>query len=232
MRLTQRDVARLLATQESTVQRWVDQAGLPAADVGGQLRFNREAVLEWAAMRGLPISPIVFEYRDQEADAACGLEQALRAGGVVADVPGADRRAVLSAMVERLALPASYDRADLIELLLARESVGSTAIGDGLAIPHPRLPMVVRGAEVRLQIGFLRQPLEFGARDGRPVDTLFVVIAPSVSAHLLMLAKLVAALGDTRFREVVRRRAAADVILGEARRLDMLAPRSDGLGGA
>ena len=58
------------------------------------------------------------------------------------------------------------------------------------------------------------------ARDGKPVHTLFLLVTPTVSVHLQMLARLAAALHDAEFKSAVLRRAPAKEILAHARRLD------------
>jgi PTS system nitrogen regulatory IIA component len=62
-----------------------------------------------------------------------------------------------------------------------------------------------------------------GARDGKPVHTLFLLATPTVNAHLMILARLAAALHDADFKSAVLRRAPAEEILAHARRLDAAA---------
>jgi len=70
------------------------------------------------------------------------------------------------------------------------------------------------------------QPIDFGARDGKPVHTLFLLATPTVNAHLTMLARLAAALHDPEFKSSVLRRAPASEILAHARRVDDAATKA------
>lgn len=91
------------------------------------------------------------------------------------------------------------DAARLVEVLLEREKLGSTAIGDGIAIPHGKLPGLgaVLGA-------FGRHPggLDFQSLDGAPTKLFFLLVAPEDSAglHLKALARVSRLLKDAAFR--------------------------------
>lgn len=203
---------------ERTVQRWVRQEELPAHHVGGQLRFNRVELLEWATSHKLP-APADLLGEAAPADDAESLAAALKAGGVQYDTPGGDRRSALEAVVERMPLPERFDRRKLLELFLSRESLGSTGVGDGIAIPHPRYPVVLSVPSPTATLCFLKRSIDFKAPDSKPVDTLFVLVSPTVRSHHKLLSQLAAALRDEDFRDAIRRRLSADVILSQLRRV-------------
>src|SRR5262249_15066088 len=113
-----------------------------------------------------------------------------------------------------------FDRELLLELLQARESHGSTAIGDGIAIPHPRSPIVAPIAAASIMLCYLKQPVSFGAADGKPVQVVFTLLAPNVRMHLQLLARLACTLRDEQFRSVVLGRGTAESILAAAARCD------------
>ena len=91
------------------------------------------------------------------------------------------------------------DPAKLVEVLLEREKLGSTAIGDGIAIPHGKLPGLgsVLGA-----FGRHPQGLDFQSLDGAPTKLFFLLVAPEASAgmHLKALARVSRLLKDGAFR--------------------------------
>ena len=123
------------------------------------------------------------------------------------------KRDVLREFVARLPLPPEQDRATLLSVLEAREAMGSTGIGDGIAIPHVRNPIVMHVDHPFVTLGLLRHPVEFDAIDGQPVHALFMVVSPTVPVHLRILAQLGFVLRDGVLREMLRRRAPADEIL-------------------
>lgn len=189
MQLSVNDVSRLLNVSEKTVYRWVQRGKLPAYRLGQQLRFNRAELLEWATARRVSLSPDAFVEPEPEQPPP-SLAEALRAGGVQYRVGGDDKRGVLKACVEALRLPEDVDREMLLAVLLARESLGSTGIGDGIAIPHVRNPIVLHLSKPTVSLCFPERPVSFDAVDGKPVHALFVITSPTVRAHLHLLSRL------------------------------------------
>jgi len=224
MLLTVRDAAELLKTTERQVYRWVDEEEIPFQRVRDQVRFNRTELLEWATGRRLPVSIEAFDTENDEA-APPRLADAIRRGGVHTAVPAADRESALLAVVERAPLPESLDRELVLEMLLAREGTSSTAIGEGIAIPHVRHPVVAPGAPATATICFLASPVAFGAPDEKPVHTIFLLVSPTVRAHLQMLAHVVHALQDPGFRAALEARAGLEELASAAGRMDVARKR-------
>jgi PTS system nitrogen regulatory IIA component len=218
MKLTVREAARVLAVPESQIYRWVESGELPCTVMNHQPLFNRPELLDWATVRRLPVARELFETEEDDPARTPHLTDALTRGGIHRDVPGADLPAVLRALMQRLPLPEDTDREALLEVLLAREAVGSTAIGDGIAIPHVRSPLVFPGTPAAAVLCFLAQPISFPA--GPVVQTLFVLVSATIRAHLQLLARLSVALLDPGFKAAVLRRAATDELLAEARRIE------------
>lgn len=87
----------------------------------------------------------------------------------------------------------------MVEVLLEREKLGSTGIGDGIAIPHGKLKGLDR---LVISFGRSRQGIDFDAIDGKPVHIFFLLMAPesSTGQHLKALAKISRMLKDPDFR--------------------------------
>lgn len=219
MQLQVRDVAALFEVTERTVYGWVRDGAIPAHSVNAEYRFSRSELLEWATGRRLKVPPALFD----DAGGA-RLSAALEAGGAHLAVPGSSAREVLAAVVERLPLVEGADRASILAFLLARESAGSTAIGDGVAIPHIRQPLVLPVPRPIATVCWLEKPLDFQAPDGQPVRVLFTLVSPTVRAHLQLLARLACALRTPEFRDAVARTAPLAELVRVARKVDDLAP--------
>ncbi|MCC6751430.1 MAG: PTS sugar transporter subunit IIA [Deltaproteobacteria bacterium] len=224
MFLTVREAAALLAVTERQVYRWVGEAEIPFQRVRHQVRFNRTDLLEWAIVRRLPISPEALDANLDAEDRTPSLMQALRVGGVHHDVPGTDRNSALRAAVERTPTPASFDREFLVEVLTARESAVSAAVGHGIAIPRVRQPIVAPGVAPTVSVSHLRSPVASGAPDETQIQTIFLIVSPTVRAHLQMLVRLGRALLDPAFRAAVERRATTEELAAEAGRLEVAPP--------
>ncbi|MCL5269954.1 MAG: PTS sugar transporter subunit IIA [bacterium] len=210
MNLTVVDVTRLFSVSEKTVHRWIKSLDLPAYRVNGRYHFNRTELLEWAAARRVTLAP---GPEGSPGAGASSLADAIEAGGIHYDVGGEDKAAVLADVVERLRLPAGIERARLLEVLLAREAMGSTAVGEGIAIPHPRNPIVLGGHGPSITLCFLTHPIDFAALDGRSVDILFTLISPTVPAHLGLLSRLMFVLREPLFKKILLHRGSPEEIL-------------------
>jgi PTS system nitrogen regulatory IIA component len=218
--LTVRDVAGLLKVSEKTVYRWIDQGVLPAYRVNEQYRFNRAELLEWATSRKMNVSTELFEEPESSTVPLPGLADALQAGGIFYRVSGTDKASVLRAVVEHMRLPEEVDREFLLRVLIARENLQSTGVGDGIAIPHVRNPIVLHVSRPLITLCFLEKPVDYEALDGKPVGALFSLVSPTVRAHLRMLSRLAFALHDAGFKSAVTGQASRDEILREARRVE------------
>jgi nitrogen PTS system EIIA component len=106
----------------------------------------------------------------------------------------------LSAQAARLS---GVEEASIFEALLQRERLGSTGIGEGLAIPHGKLPGLSKlfGLVARLE-----KPIDFEALDGQPVDILFLLLAPEGAGadHLKALARAARVLRQPGTMERIR----------------------------
>jgi PTS system nitrogen regulatory IIA component len=233
MQLTLQDVSKFLDVSEPTITRWINQRGLPTQHVGGQYRFNRSEVLEWAAANQIKVSVELFEPRQTEDEPIPSLAEALEAGGIHYKLKGTDKESTLRSLVEVLPLPEGIDRELLFRLFMAREAASSTAIGRGIALPHARNPVILHVERPLAILCFLEQPVEFGASDGKPVEVLFSLIAPTMRSHLQVLSRISFALHDAQFKEAITRQLSRDEILREARRVEaeMSTPK-DGAGKA
>lgn len=219
-----RDAARVLDVSERTVYRWIEQGVLPAYRVNEQYRFSRAELLEWATSRRVNVSAEIFAEPESAAAPLAGLADALRVGGIFYRVDGADKAAVLRSVVEILRLPEEVDREFLFQVLLARESLGSTAIGDGIAIPHVRNPVVLHIEQPSVTLCFLENPIQFGALDNQPVNTLFTIVSPTVRSHLHILSRLAFLLRDPDVKAAIKQQASRDEILQIVGRLEETLP--------
>ena len=106
----------------------------------------------------------------------------------------------ISAQAARLA---GVDEREVFETLLQRERLGSTGVGDGIAIPHGKLPRLER---IFGLIARLEKPIDFEAHDGEPVDILFLLLAPATAGadHLKALARVARMLREPGIRERIR----------------------------
>lgn len=211
MELSVRDVAILLKVSEKVVQRWVRNDSLPAHRVHDQYRFNRVDVQEWAALQDHSVPPDLFVASGYvgKRDELCA---ALERGGIFYDVPGTRREQVLEAISQLPGIPAPVNRQLLHQLLVARNAPAFIHVGEGIAIPHPRDPIVVGVNQPLALLCFLKQPLDLQIGD-ELLRSLFLLMSPSVRSHLQMLARLAFSLHDKPLMDLLVTTAPPDTIL-------------------
>lgn len=122
---------------------------------------------------------------------------------VTADMKATNKEEVIHELVELLVKAGAIDKkykSKLVEILLAREALGSTAIGQGIAIPHGKCEYVTK---LTASLGVSKRGIDFDSLDGEPAYIFFLLVAPIDSAgpHLKALARISRLLKDKYFRE-------------------------------
>jgi PTS system nitrogen regulatory IIA component len=226
MKLTIRDVSRLLDVSPRVIYKWIKEENLPAYRIKERYRFNHVDVLDWATSKKIPFRPELAQESDAggSSSPSVSLEKALEVGGVHYNVPNHDKASVMRAVVSRLPLPADVDREFATQVLLAREDLGSTAVGEGFAIPHARNPIVFHVDHPLLTLCFLEKPVDFDAIDGLPVHTIFALICPNINSHLSLLSQLAYALHDQNFKRLLKDRASQEDLLAKIKKIESRLP--------
>ncbi|MDO3382851.1 PTS IIA-like nitrogen regulatory protein PtsN [Gilvimarinus algae] len=140
------------------------------------------------------------------------IEQILAPQRTLSHIEGVSKKRALEILANTIAeQEQGLDADDIFRRLIARERLGSTGIGHGVAIPHCRIPgcAATLGALITL-----KEPIDFDAVDGEPVDVLFAMLVPEQAndEHLQTLASLASALNDDGFRQALRSADTAAVL--------------------
>jgi PTS system nitrogen regulatory IIA component len=114
-----------------------------------------------------------------------------------------NKKSAIQELAARAAELTGQNERAILEILLQREKLGSTAVGNGVAIPHGKLPKLNRlfGLFARLE-----RPIDFEALDGQPVDLVFLLLAPEGAGadHLKALARVARLLRDAEIARKLR----------------------------
>ena len=131
------------------------------------------------------------------------LSDILQASDVLPALQAGSKRQVLQALAAHAAEATGLDERMIFDVLLQRERLGSTALGGGIAIPHGRFPGLQR---VRGFFARLATPVDFDALDHKPVDIVFMLMAPEAAGadHLKALARVSRVLRDKSLVEKLR----------------------------
>jgi PTS system nitrogen regulatory IIA component len=149
---------------------------------------------------------------------------------VVLDLAGKDKKEIL----QRLSAPVVTDRPnldadDLVAVLLEREKASSTAIADGIAIPHGKVDL---GEEVVAVFGRAANGLDFESVDGQPTRIFFLLVSPKShpSLHLRWLAHIAGLLKNPEFRADILAAATPEDVLARIEKEESRGKESEGAG--
>jgi nitrogen PTS system EIIA component len=129
------------------------------------------------------------------------MKDVLRESCVIADLKGGTKREVLSELLASLKHAGLVsDVEEAVTVVLEREKLGSTGIGDGIAIPHGKMKGI---DSVLCAFGRSKEGVDYDAVDGKPVHIFFLLLAPEDSAglHIQMLSRISRILRDQSFRK-------------------------------
>lgn len=139
------------------------------------------------------------------------IEDLLTPTGVIARLRATSKKQVLQELAKRASESTGLSERQIFEVLLERERLGTTGVGNGIAIPHGKLPGLKQlfGMFARLE-----QPVEFDSIDEQPVDLIFLLLAPEAAGadHLKALARVSRLLRDRSVCEKLRGANQADAI--------------------
>jgi len=137
----------------------------------------------------------------------------LSVNAVVAELTATTKKDVLEELVALLSKEGKVkDAKATVDVLIEREKLGSTGIGQGIAIPHAKTD---QATQVVAAFGLSRRGVQFDALDGEPVNIFFLLVAPPEAAglHLKALARISRLLKDKFFRQALRETRSAPEIL-------------------
>jgi len=220
--------AQSLGLPEKTLERWIRQGRIPVQREGDFCVFSRSTLEKWAVQRKLsfampeesePASPAM------QPESLCA---AMQHGEFVYDVSGQDVHTVLTAAVEHMDFVPAEIKDKLIRRLLAREELSSTGIGKGVAIPHPRTPLANAFETAAITTCFLKEPVDFGAVDDRPVFVMFLILSPDVKIHLNLLSRLAYCLRNDAFVSFLKSTPDAKQVLEKIAEFEIQLDGKDG----
>jgi len=196
--LTIREVARMLGADVRRVERMAQRGEIPCQKVGGQFRFNRAEVTEWLqrTVGGMSdehlagVDAGMTQQRQTPQDERI-ISPLLRIEAVTTNLGSRTKDSTLrelAALAEKTGLV--LNSRELVEAVIHREELHSTAMEGGIAIPHPRRPLPYAIAEPILVVAKTTQGIVFGASDGRLTNLFFLTASQDDRHHLHTLARL------------------------------------------
>jgi len=141
-------------------------------------------------------------------------------GGVYKDVEGSSPKEIYEKICKTMPLPDGLDSETLYKALCAREDVMSTAVGNGIAFPHSRNPLLKDEESQRICVVYLKNPLNMNAPDERSVNVMFILLSQNTVSHGKMLSSLAGLVMNSKFRHALELKADEETLAALIRDLN------------
>jgi nitrogen PTS system EIIA component len=216
MDLKIKDVVELLKVSETTIRRWLAEGKIPAYRINQQYRFNREEIEDWVINRKNEKAEEakLFEEKAKESSGNqhFSLYRAIHKGNVFSDIIGTSKEEVIKNTMVKISVDMNVDAEVVSDLLLDREKQQPTSLNHGIGIPHTRDFLLSSPFDI-VTVVFPEKPLEYGAMDGLPVQTLFFLFASNDKRHLHLLAKIAHLSSHEVHREFLQSKPSKEALL-------------------
>lgn len=142
-----------------------------------------------------------------------GLAGLVKRGGIYRNLQGTSPREVISALIKALPPVPQIPQEKLLKAVLEREELMPTGIGQGIALPHPRNPVIEDPAGQFVALAFLKNPVDWNSLDGKRVDTLLLIVSASAKQHLKTMSEITFLCRQNDFCQLLEKRASPEELL-------------------
>lgn len=217
MDLVIKDIANLLMTSEKEILHLIKKDEIPYQLLNDKYLFNKQKIIEWALNKNIPLnltkhkkfSEFIIDSLDNILDKdsfhyGCNLSESN----------------YIEQMISQINLDKSVDKEIIISLLKSRESLMSTSIGNGISLPHPRVPIVIGKNKPLINFFFPEKLLHLNSLDGKPVHTIILLISQTIKQHLSLIAHISFLLSKETFRFALENRLAHKEIIDIIKKIE------------
>ena len=201
-----KEAADILRVSAKKVYQWINEGSIPCQRLGNHYYLERDAVLAKLAEISRE-SPALEQTPDPL------ISEMLKLGGVHYGIPAEDKRSALHNALSQIKAIDAAAMEPIFQMFLSREELASTGVGEGIAIPHSRSPLLGYASQPLLSLSYQAEPVDFEALDGLPVQILFMLISPNMQTHLRILARLSYLLQEPECRRVILAKAPEELII-------------------
>lgn len=189
--------------EEKEIKNLIKDKEIPFQTINDKLLFNKQRMVEWALSRNIPIN--ISDHKKMSEYHVDTLNTILDQNSFFYKCQLSEKT-YIEQMVNLLDLEKNVDRGIIVQLLQNREELMSTAIGNGISLPHPRIPLMVGRYKPLINFFFTEKPLDLKSLDGKPVHTIILLISQTIKQHLSLLAHLSFLLSKETFRFALENR--------------------------
>jgi len=195
---------------EKEIKILLKKKDIPFQLINDRMFFNKQQIIEWALSRNIPMNISgTGKLAEYQVDS---LNSILDQGSFFYKCDF-NEDTYIDRMVDLLDLDAAIDKSIIAQLLKRREELMSTAIGNGISLPHPRIPLMVGRNKPLINFFFPEKQLPLKSLDGKPVHTVILLISQTIKQHLSLIAHLSFLLSKETFRFSLEQRLDSAEIL-------------------
>lgn len=212
--MTIKEVSQYLKMNERTISKLATKGLIPATKIANQWRFMRSIINQWLEHQMTGFSPQQVGVLESELIAApIDVTHFLTPEYIIPDASAETKVELLREMLD-LGVKKKLIRSSTIMLrtLIKREALCSTALGNEVAIPHPRQPLGESWIKPTIIMARSLKGIDFNAIDNLPIKLAFLLCLPDEHTHLKVLARLMRMLKDADFREALKSAEGAPTI--------------------
>lgn len=217
MELNIKDISHLLMVPEKDIQHLVKKKEIPFQLLFDKVVFNKQQIIEWALGRNLAINVSGHKkFSEYHIDTLSTLlvKESFHYNCKL------NESSYIEQMISQINFEKNVDRDVIIQLLKSRESMMSTAIGNGISLPHPRIPLMVGKNKPLINIFFSDKLLDLKSIDDKPVHTLILLISQTIKQHLSLIAHLSFLLSKETFRFALENRLNPNEIIDIIKKIE------------
>jgi len=203
--LSVRDLAKQYKMTEKTIKKLIADHQLPHQVVKAKTMVNVRAFDAWMAANIKTLDEKKLEsIESDEKNRAIKIAPMIKEEHLVFNPPDLTKKDILKRLVETMVIAGDIDPKKgfkaIFKAVIERERLCSTAISDGVAIPHPRSSMEEYISEPALILGISPRGIDFESDDGKKTNLFFLISAPRTDIHLKVMARLSRLLRSAKFR--------------------------------
>jgi PTS system nitrogen regulatory IIA component len=211
MNLKIKDICELLQVSEKTVYRWIKKNMIPTYRINNQYRFNKAEINDWILKNKISVSDKILAL--SESGIPMLLTELIERGGIFYDVKGHTVKEIIKHSINLMKIPAEVTKDAVLSSIFAREDLMPTAVGNGLAFPHSRNPILADIENESISIILLKNEIDYKAIDGIPVHTLFIILSANPKRHLEILSKLSFLCQQSDFLNLLKKHASKEKLM-------------------
>lgn len=207
MILTLKELAEYLRVNERTILRMLRNKKIEGAKIGGQWRFNGSQIDKVLFPGKTPTETGENLFEEDEAMSILNrpsigipISRVMSEDRIILNLKATDTKGIIAELTDpRLLYGLVMDATELREKCNQREEVVSTAVGCGIAIPHPRDPIPTLRASAAIVYGYSKDGVDYGAPDGELVHHFFLLCSQNIELHLHLMGCMARLLKSTDF---------------------------------